>query len=199
MTSTFKFFPISIFAHLLFIFGISLFIAKPDNQPMEYGRKLIMLSPVFGSYSSGTKKTVASKAQNTTSINNNQAKNVQNSAAAVEASSIRGGSSNTEAVEGKGEDHGGEGADFDFTGSILNYSEPIYPRMAIARGIEGNLKVKIKISPEGQALETVILKSSGSELLDTSAINAIKKWVFVKRDIKSFYFVEKIIIFQIKK
>ena len=71
--------------------------------------------------------------------------------------------------------------------------------MAIARGIEGNLKVKIKISPEGHSLETIILKSSGSEILDTAAVNAIKKWVFVKREIKTFYFVEKTIVFQIKK
>lgn len=191
MTSTFKFFPISVVAHLLFVFGISLFIAKPDNQPMEYGRKLIMLSPIMGSYSSGSKSTgkkvSTSKQQVEPTLINNQNRNVDNTGVA------------TGSLSGSGSGTSIEGGDFEFSGSIVNYAEPIYPRMAIARGIEGKLLVKIKISPEGHALDTIILKSSGSELLDTAAVNAIKKWVFVKREITTFYFVEKTIIFQIKK
>lgn len=197
MTSTFKFFPISVFAHLLFVFGISLLVAKPDNQPMEYGRKLIMLSPVMGSYSSGAntrKKEVNTSAdKGTPSIKNNQNTNVQSKGAVTESTNAGSG------ITGTASSSGVEGGDFDFSGSIVNYAEPVYPRMAIMRGIEGNLKVKIKVSPEGHALETMILKSSGSELLDTAAKNAIKKWVFIKREIKTFYFVEKTIIFQIKK
>ena len=202
MTSTFKFFPISVFAHLLFVFGISLFIAKPDNQPMEYGRKLIILTPVFGSYSSGSKsieeKVITFSKQATPSLKKNQNNNEQSFAASSGAGTAEYVNTGASAA-GSGSGAGVEGGDFEFSGSIVNYAEPIYPRMAIARGIEGNLKVKIKISPEGNSLETIILKSSGSEILDTAAVNAIKKWVFVKREIKTFYFVEKTIVFQIKK
>ena len=86
-----------------------------------------------------------------------------------------------------------------FESSVINYSEPLYPRIAIKRGIEGNLRLKIKVGPEGIPIETSILKSSGSDLLDNAAIEAVKRWVFKKNESSSFYYVEKIIVFEIKK
>ena len=71
--------------------------------------------------------------------------------------------------------------------------------MALRRGLEGALRVKIKINSQGIPEETTLLKSSGFDILDNSAMEAIKRWVFVKRESVAYYFVEKTIIFQITK
>lgn len=203
INSTFKSFNISIICHGIFIIVVSYLFASPDIKELEYGKKIIMLSSISGP-SNGAKAKVGSvkassqvrSAKVETSVKASSESSI-NSVAASEA-----GSSGTDGHSAAGSGAGagaGEGSGHDFNGSILNYSEPAYPRMALVRGIEGSLKVRIKVDPEGNAIESTILKSSGSDLLDSSGLNAIKKWKFIKRDIKTFYFVEKTIIFQIKK
>lgn len=202
MNSTFKSFNISIIFHALLIGVISYFISKPNIKEIEYGKNMIMLTSIMGSGGGSKTKSVSApsvKPLKATSSNSIATKTITTSAStSASASSIE--SSGTGTSSGNGQGTGtGEGSGFDFNGSIVNYSEPVYPRMAIVRGIEGSLKVKIKVDSEGNAIETTLLKSSGSELLDSAAMAAIKKWQFVKRDIKTFYFVEKTIVFQIKK
>lgn len=91
----------------------------------------------------------------------------------------------------------GGGSSGDFNESILNYFEPQYPKAALRRGLQGELKVKILIGTQGVPIETQILKSSGHKILDDSALEAVSKWVF-KTKTNDTYYVIKTIIFQIK-
>lgn len=92
----------------------------------------------------------------------------------------------------------GTGAGFGFEESIVNFKEPGYPITALKRGIEGTIKVRIKISEDGNPVEITILNSSNNKILDNAALKVIPEWHFQKRPGVSFYFVEKTFIFKIK-
>lgn len=52
---------------------------------------------------------------------------------------------------------------------------PRYPALALERGWEG--RVKLKLVFEGEHPEVSVLESSGHDLLDHAALNAAKNWV----------------------
>lgn len=49
-----------------------------------------------------------------------------------------------------------------------------YPPEAIARGLEGEVRLHLKLDPDGNLLETRIVTSSGHPLLDRAAMEAIQ-------------------------
>lgn len=55
---------------------------------------------------------------------------------------------------------------------------PRYPSAARRRGIEGTVLLEVLVSPQGQAEQVEILRSSGSSLLDEAAREAILRWRF---------------------
>ena len=50
--------------------------------------------------------------------------------------------------------------------------KPKYPKLALKRGYEGILKLKILISKNGEVIDLKIIKSSGYTILDKAGINA---------------------------
>lgn len=90
----------------------------------------------------------------------------------------------------------GDGQAVDFLDSVQSFTEPLYPKSALKRGIQGTIKVKIFINTEGLPDDIQILQSSGHKILDEAALVAIKKWVFKKRG-GQLYYVVKTIVFQI--
>ncbi len=57
-------------------------------------------------------------------------------------------------------------------------SAPKYPRLARKRGIEGIALYEIWLDEEGKQVKQVLISSSGTDMLDKSALAAIKKWRF---------------------
>lgn len=55
---------------------------------------------------------------------------------------------------------------------------PVYPRIARESGWEGTVLVRVAIQPDGSPGTIKIRKSSGHEVLDTAALEAVKKWKF---------------------
>lgn len=55
---------------------------------------------------------------------------------------------------------------------------PRYPRSARKRGIEGVALYEIWLDENGNQIKQVLLESSGAEMLDSSALRAIKQWQF---------------------
>ena len=53
-----------------------------------------------------------------------------------------------------------------------------YPCIAKRRGIEGQVLVEIWIDESGKQVKQNLLKSSGTEILDDAALEAIKRWRF---------------------
>jgi protein TonB len=55
---------------------------------------------------------------------------------------------------------------------------PPYPAMARRLGEEGEVRLDVHVGPDGSVLEVRLKKSSGSALLDRTAIETVKKWRF---------------------
>lgn len=55
---------------------------------------------------------------------------------------------------------------------------PAYPAMARRMGEEGEVLLDVHVGPDGSVLEVRLRKSSGSRLLDQTAIETVKKWRF---------------------
>jgi periplasmic protein TonB len=56
---------------------------------------------------------------------------------------------------------------------------PKYPVQAVRERMEGKVILKVLVGLEGEPEEISLEKSSGYELLDRSAITAVKSWTFV--------------------
>lgn len=61
----------------------------------------------------------------------------------------------------------------------LNNPSPIYPPLARAQGIAGKVTLEVLVSETGKALNVKIFSSSGSDILDESALETVANWNFV--------------------
>ena len=59
--------------------------------------------------------------------------------------------------------------------TCLSCLKPEYPKLALKRGYEGIVKLKILISKNGEVVDVKIIKSSGYKILDQSGFTAAKK------------------------
>lgn len=66
-----------------------------------------------------------------------------------------------------------------FTAAYLRNPSPDYPAAAKQRGWEGTVKLRVKISAAGTAEQVAIQQSSGYDLLDEAALEAVRQWRFV--------------------
>lgn len=66
-----------------------------------------------------------------------------------------------------------------FNAAYLNNPAPEYPSAAKRRGIEGTVVLGVQVTASGRAAHITIHKTSGSELLDFAALEAVSKWEFV--------------------
>jgi len=55
---------------------------------------------------------------------------------------------------------------------------PKYPRMARRRGYEGTVVMEVLVNREGKVKDLRLYESSGYPVLDRSAMNSVKKWLF---------------------
>ena len=69
--------------------------------------------------------------------------------------------------------------DADYKAAYLNNPKPPYPPMAFQLRIEGTVKLKAHVQPDGSCGEVLLAQSSGNELLDRSAMNTVAQWKFV--------------------
>lgn len=61
----------------------------------------------------------------------------------------------------------------------LNNPSPIYPLQAKSRGITGKVVLEVLVSEDGKPLNVKIFSSSGSDLLDDSALETVSNWSFL--------------------
>jgi protein TonB len=55
---------------------------------------------------------------------------------------------------------------------------PVYPRLALRRGQQGEAVIQARVNPQGETERIKLVHSSGYQLLDESAINAVSGWAF---------------------
>ncbi|MGJ0490991.1 energy transducer TonB [Methylobacter sp.] len=61
----------------------------------------------------------------------------------------------------------------------LNNPAPEYPEIAMDRGWEGRVLMKVHVKPDGKPDNISVIKSSGKKVLDDAAVSTVKKWSFV--------------------
>lgn len=66
-----------------------------------------------------------------------------------------------------------------YNAAYLSNPPPVYPLAARRRGVEGAVLVRAEISAAGECLRAELKKTSGHEMLDQAALEAVKKWRFV--------------------
>lgn len=55
---------------------------------------------------------------------------------------------------------------------------PRYPRFALRRGWEGEVVLRVRVTPSGEVDRVRVHISSGHALLDDSAVDAVRAWRF---------------------
>lgn len=61
----------------------------------------------------------------------------------------------------------------------LNNPSPVYPELARSRGIEGKVVLKVMVNENGLVDDVAVFNSSGSSMLDLSALETVKNWHFI--------------------
>jgi protein TonB len=59
--------------------------------------------------------------------------------------------------------------------------EPVYPQLALSRGIEGRVKARILIKTDGSVESVEILEADPPRLFDRAVIRAVQRWKFAPR------------------
>lgn len=63
--------------------------------------------------------------------------------------------------------------------NYLNNPKPHYPGIARSRHWEGRVYLRVYVTPGGLCEKLVLQRSSGQDVLDESAMEAVRKWKFV--------------------
>ena len=66
-----------------------------------------------------------------------------------------------------------------FNAAYLSNPAPVYPKRSRMLVEEGIVKLKVRVSADGQPLSVALEKSSGFSRLDDAALAAVKRWQFV--------------------
>lgn len=56
--------------------------------------------------------------------------------------------------------------------------QPSYPAIALRQGLQGRVMLRVHVTEEGISATVMIERSSGYEILDESAVEAVKQWRF---------------------
>jgi len=57
--------------------------------------------------------------------------------------------------------------------------KPDYPRIAKSRGWQGKVLLRVQVTADGHSAGISVQQSSGHEMLDEAAIEAVKNWTFI--------------------
>ena len=194
MPTNIKSFQFSVFIHL--VVGALIMFMISEEASKHYPKSVELISINLTSLGA---KSKGRRGSNEIPVKSHVGKSLDHSTETISNTPMEE-RSNSSSINGNGNGSGSESIGnktSDFNESVQSFSEPLYPKAALRRGLQGALKLKILIGPEGTPLETQVLESSGHKILDDSALEAVNKWVFKKQSEKSYYVV-KTIVFQIK-
>lgn len=66
-----------------------------------------------------------------------------------------------------------------FNANYGSNPKPKYPSTATSRGWEGTVQLLVSVSAEGDSEEVTVQHSSGHDVLDEAAIEAVERWKFI--------------------
>ena len=88
------------------------------------------------------------------------------------------GNENADLKDDLGTDSSGQHIELAFPNYKIN-PKPRYPMLARRKGYEGTILLRVFVVESGGVGEVELEKSSGYEILDESALKAVKEWVFI--------------------
>ena len=65
-----------------------------------------------------------------------------------------------------------------FQADYLRNPQPNYPRISRRLGEQGEVNLRVKVSPDGEPMEIELYRSSGHERLDRAAQEVVAQWQF---------------------
>jgi protein TonB len=80
---------------------------------------------------------------------------------------------------GSGPSGDGQYVPADYSSAALRNPPTYYPPMAVQRGLQGTVKLRIQVLADGRAAEIQIKESSGHEVLDRAALEQVREWRFL--------------------
>ncbi len=66
-----------------------------------------------------------------------------------------------------------------YNAAYLRNPSPAYPNAAKRRGVEGKVMLEVKVTADGSASAVNVARSSGSDVLDKAARDAVIQWRFI--------------------
>ncbi|MCU0868646.1 MAG: energy transducer TonB [Burkholderiales bacterium] len=76
---------------------------------------------------------------------------------------------------------------------------PVYPKDALAQGLEGKVRIRATVSALGKVLKTEVIESTPPGVFDYSAQTAVKKFVFPPSDDgRDDYEVDQVVTYRIE-
>lgn len=66
-----------------------------------------------------------------------------------------------------------------FSANYAHNPKPEYPAAARSRGWQGRVLLRVEVSEEGLSQTVAVQQSSGHDMLDESAMDAVKQWRFI--------------------
>jgi protein TonB len=61
---------------------------------------------------------------------------------------------------------------------VVDMRPPSYPPSARRQGIEGIVRVRVLVGPDGKVIQALVVKTSGYDALDEAALEAVVDWRF---------------------
>jgi protein TonB len=61
---------------------------------------------------------------------------------------------------------------------VVEMRPPTYPPSARRQGIEGTVRVRVLVGPDGKVIQALVVKTSGDDALDAAALEAVVDWRF---------------------
>jgi protein TonB len=61
---------------------------------------------------------------------------------------------------------------------VVDMQPPDYPPRCRRLGIEGTVRVRVLVDEDGRVVQAIVARTSGDEMLDAAALEAIEKWRF---------------------
>jgi protein TonB len=61
---------------------------------------------------------------------------------------------------------------------VVEMRPPDYPPSARRQGIEGTVRVRVLVGPDGRVIQALVVKTSGEDILDAAALKAVVDWIF---------------------
>ena len=98
-------------------------------------------------------------------------------AASAASQGASGGSAKMGVSSGEGE--GVKVVGPKYNAAYLHNPSPIYPMLSRRLGEEGSITLRVHVSAEGKPTQVSVLKSSGFDRLDDSALKTVQRWRFV--------------------